>query len=130
MNALELSDDQLRALADAWAKVCGRIMDGDASGGIADQVVLLDGSTWVVIEAAGYPPHPVFRLLQHRPVEVGGRPLRRKFSHGIGFGGSAGAYDTLTHPENVREMVAELLERAEEFFSCPVHPEEKLYPAV
>ena len=129
MTSFSLTDEQIRALANAWTSVCGRIMDGSDSEAIADQVVFLFKDTWAVIEASGWPPHPTFRLLQHRPVEVEGRPYRRKFSYGLGFGPGAAGYDSLTHAAALRELVAELLERAEEFYGWPVNINERLLPA-
>ena len=131
MTAFVLSDEQIRALANAWSSTCGRIMDGADSEAIADQVVLLFKDTWAIIEASGWPPHPTFRLLQHRPVEVEGRPYLRKFTYGLGFGGDplGGGYSKLTHAAAIRRLVEEMLERAEEFYSWPVNINERLLPA-
>lgn len=129
MTTPELTDDQIRDLANAWASTCGQIMDGNGAEAIADQVVFLFKDTWAIIEASGWPPHPSFRLLQHRPVEVEGTTYRRKFSYALGFGGNAAGYDRLTNAEAIRHIVAELLERAEEFYSWPVNINERLLPA-
>lgn len=128
MTPFVLSAEQIRAIANAWSSVCGRIMDGEDEGAIADEVIFLFKDCWVVIEAAGYPPHPTFRLLQHRPVEVEGRTYLRRFSHGIGFQ-VAQAYGTLVYADAIREITDDLLERAEEFFSWPVNINERLLPA-
>jgi len=128
MTSFELTTEQIRAIANAWSSISGRIMDGEGEGTIAAEVIFLFKDCWVVIEASGYPPHPTFRLTQCRPVEVAGQTYRRQFSYGVGFHVGK-AYGSLVHAEAIREITEELLERAEEFFGWPVNINERLLPA-